>query len=194
MRRGEQSGLLTHTRRRTAPLNPGDPAHSKVFIDGISGATVGAANAPVLVNVNGQLGTAPSSAQYKKDVADMGKSSEVIFSLRPVSFHYKGDDTNLPCFGLIAEEVAKANPDLILLDKEGKPQTVRYEQINAMLLNEFLKEHRRVEQQHKDFEAAIAQQRKDFEAAVAELKGQIQKVSAQIEVSKPATQVVENKP
>ena len=88
----------------------------------------------------------------------MGKSSEVIFSLKPVTFHYKDDPTNIPCFGLIAEEVAKVNPDLILLDKEGKPQTVRYEQINAMLLNEFLKEHRKNEEQ----EATIAHQQKQI--------------------------------
>jgi hypothetical protein len=73
----------------------------------------------------------------------MGKTSEVIFLLRPVTFHYKGDKTNMPQFGLIAEEVAKLNPALISADKEGKPYTVRYEQINAMLLNEFLKEHRK---------------------------------------------------
>ena len=116
----------------------------------------------------------------------MGKTSEAIFSLRPVTFHYKGDETNLPCFGLIAEEVAKVNPDLILLDKEGKPQTVRYEQVNAMLLNEFLKEHRKNEEQ----QATIAQQQKQIEALTAGL----QKVSAQLELSKPAPQVVVNKP
>ena len=123
----------------------------------------------------------------------MGQSSEVIFSLRPVSFHYKGDETNLPCFGLIAEEVAKVDPDLIILDKEGKPLSVRYEQINGMLLNEFLKEHKKVETQ----QASISELKSEMQTMVAQLKeqaAQIQKVSAQLQVSKPAPQVVVNKP
>jgi hypothetical protein len=168
---------------------------SKVFIGGIFGATVGAANSNVLINANGQLGTAVSSARFKKDIESMGKSSEAIFSLRPVTFHYKGDTTNMPCFGLIAEEVAKVNPDLILLDKEGKPLSVRYEQLNAMLLNEFLKEHLKVQEQ----EATITQLNKDFRTTVTQLTArldeqaaQIQKVSAQLEASKPAPQVVNN--
>src|SRR5262249_54645984 len=90
---------------------------SKVFFGGVAGATVGAANQPVLINANGQLGTGVSSARFKKDIESMGKSSEAIFGLRPVRFHYKQDETNMPCFGLIAEEVGKVNPDLILLDK-----------------------------------------------------------------------------
>jgi hypothetical protein len=166
---------------------------SKVFIGGIFGAAIGAANAIVGVNANGQLGTAVSSARYKKDIESMGESSEVIFSLRPVSFHYKGDETNLPCFGLIAEEVAKVNRDLTLLDKEGKPFTVRYEQINAMLLNEFLKEHKKVEAQ----QATISELKNEVQTVVAQLKeqaAQIQKVSAKLEVSKPAPQVVVNRP
>jgi len=114
----------------------------------------------------------------------MGKTSEALFSLRPVTFHYKGDETNTSCFGLIAEEVAKVNPDLILLDKEGKPQTVRYEQVNAMLLNEFLKEHETVQEQG----ATIARLEHQIEALTVGL----QKVSAQIEASKPARQVVNN--
>jgi len=172
--------------------------NSEVFIAGIGGSTVGAANTPVVINAVGQLGTLPSSARFKKDIESMDKTSEAIYSLRPVTFHYKGDETNTACSGLIAEEVAKVDPSLILLDKEGKPQTVRYEQINAMLLNEFLKEHKKVER----LEATVAQQHKDFEAAVAELKGQIQKVSTQLaaaspsgaglEAGKPAPQVVNN--
>lgn len=167
--------------------------NSTVFIGGIFGATISAANAIVGVNANGQLGTAVSSARFKKDIESMGQSSEVIFSLRPVSFRYKGDETNLPCFGLIAEEVAKVNPDLILLDKEGKPLTVRYEQINGMLLNEFLKEHKKVEAQ----QASISELKSEMQTMVAQLKeqaAQIQKVSAQLEVSKTAPQVVVNKP
>ena len=118
----------------------------------------------------------------------MEKASEAILSLRPVTFHYKTDTNGTPQFGLIAEEVAKVNPVLVLPDKEGKPYTVRYDAVNAMLLNEFLKEHRKVEK----LEGAVAQQRREFEAAVAQLTAQIQKVSAQLQASKPAPQVVNN--
>jgi trimeric autotransporter adhesin len=183
----------TNTLRIMDSLAPVAGTDSKVFIGGISGAIIGAANALVGVNANGQLGTLVSSARYKKDIESMGESSEMIFSLRPVSFHYKGDETNLSCFGLIAEEVAKVNRDLILLDKEGKPFTVRYEQINAMLLNEFLKEHKKVEAQ----QASISQLKSEMQTMVSQLKeqaAQIQKVSAQVEVNKPAPQVVVNKP
>ncbi|HZR06605.1 MAG TPA: tail fiber domain-containing protein [Candidatus Udaeobacter sp.] len=186
---------------------------SQVFVAGIFGATVGGANTPVIVNANGQLGTAGSSARFKKDIDPMGKISEAIFSLRPVTFHYKGDETNIPQFGLIAEEVAKVNAALILQDKEGKPYTVRYDQINAMLLNEFLKEHRTVEalkskaadqdatvaelksalakqvatitQQQQNFQCKLAEQEKRIEA----LTSGLQKASAQMERAKPTTKV-----
>jgi len=134
-----------------------------------------------------------SSARFKKDIESMGQSSEVLFSLRPVSFRYKGDESNLPCFGLIAEEVAKVDSDLIIRDKEGQPLSVRYEQINGMLLNEFLKEHKKVEAQ----QASISELKSEMQTMVAQLKeqaAQIQKVSAQVEMSKPAPQVVVNKP
>jgi hypothetical protein len=150
--------------------------------------TVSGTTAPVIVSDTGQLGTLASSERFKKDINTMDRASETILTLRPVTFHYKSDAKGTPQFGLIAEEVAKVNSALVLPDKEGKPYTVRYDAVNAMLLNEFLKEHRKVEK----LEATIAQQHKDLEAAVAELKGQIQKVSAQLEVSKPATQTVLN--
>ena len=124
----------------------------------------------------------------------MDKASEAILSLRPVTFHYKTDSKGTPQFGLIAEEVAKVNPALVLPDKEGKPYTVRYDAVNAMLLNEFLKEHRKNEEQ----EATIARQQKQIDALTAGL----QKVSAQLDASKfatgrirrggPAPQVVNN--
>jgi predicted ribosome quality control (RQC) complex YloA/Tae2 family protein len=159
------------------------------WIDNIFGTrTQSAITAPVVVSNTGQLGTVASSERFKKDIATMNQASEAILSLRPVTFHYKTDTKDTPQFGLIAEEVAKVNPALILPDKEGKPYTVRYEAVNAMLLNEFLKEHRKVEK----LEATVERQHKDFEAAVAELKGQIQKVSAQLEVSKAAPQTVLN--
>ena len=125
----------------------------------------------------------------------MDEASEAILALNPVTFHYKSDNTNTPQFGLIAEEVAEVNPDLVVRDKDGEIYTVRYDAVNAMLLNEFLKEHRKVEEQG----ATITQLKKDFGATIAHLTArleeqasQIQKVSAQLEASKPAPQVVNN--
>ena len=162
---------------------------TQCFIGGIAGVNAGAPNTAVLINTaTGQLGTVTSSERFKKDINSMGNMSEAIFSLRPVTFHYKGDSTNTPNCGLIAEEVAKVNPDLIIVDNEGKPETVRYEQINAMLLNEFLKEHRKNEELKKDFQATVAQ----LTTRIDEQAAQIQKVSAQLEASKPAPQVVNN--
>jgi len=140
-----------------------------------------------------RLGTAVSSERFKRDIQPMGKASEAIMALKPVMFHYKSDSKNTPCFGLVAEHVAEVNPDLVIPDKEGKPYAVRYDQVNAMLLHEFQKEHRRNEEQ----EAAIAQQQEEIKALKAELKehaSQIQKVSAQIEASRAALQVVNNNP
>jgi predicted ribosome quality control (RQC) complex YloA/Tae2 family protein len=141
--------------------------------------------APVVVSDTGQLGTVVSSERFKKDIASMDEASEVILSLRPVTFHYKTDAKGIPQFGLIAEEVAKVNPALVLSDKQGKPYTVRYEAVNAMLLNEFLKEHRKNEEQ----EAMIERMQKQIEALTAGL----QKVSVQLKLSKPAPQTVLNK-
>src|SRR5262249_41666136 len=111
------------------------------------------------------------------DIDRMGKTSEAIFSLRPVTFHYKGDTTNTPQFGLIAEEVAKVNAALILVDNEGKPYSVRYEHINAMLLNEFLKEHRAFREEQSKVER--------LEKQVAALAAGLQKVSAQLATASP---------
>ena len=141
----------------------------------------------------------------------MDQTSEAILALKPVTFHYKNLDTkkaeNTPQFGLIAEDVAEVNPDLVVLDPDGKPFTVRYDAVNAMLLNEFLKEHKKVEEQQTNIAqlnsevasqaAIIAQQQKGMEVLTAQLKeqaAQIQKVNAQIEVSKPVTKVTVNNP
>jgi len=161
--------------------------------------------APVVISDSGQLGTAASSERFKKDIATMGKASQGILSLRPVTFHYKIDARETLQFGLIAEEVAKVNPALVLPDKQGKPYTVRYDAVNAMLLNEFLKEHRKNEKQRATIEnlkftvakqqATIAQQQKGMKAVIARLNeqaAQIQKVSAQLELNKPAPQAVQN--
>ena len=120
----------------------------------------------------------------------MDKISEAILALKPVTFRYKKDidPQGVPQFGLAAEDVQKVNRDLVVRDKEGKPYTVRYEAVNAMLLNEFLKEHRKVEQLTKDFESKLAEQQKQIEALTAGL----QQVSAQLEASKTAPQMVNN--
>ena len=162
------------------------------FIGNIRGVQTQNANAlPVVIDGAGQLGTVASSERFKKDIAIMGQASEGILSLRPVTFHYKTDGTSTPQFGLIAEEVAKVNPALVLPDKEGKPYTVRYDAVNAMLLNEFLKEHCKVESLQK----AMVEQQKENAAMRAMLKeqaAQIQKVSAQLELHKAAPQTVLN--
>ena len=93
------------------------------------------------IDVNGKVGTLPSSRRFKDDVQPMDKTSEAILALRPVTFHYKNDTKCSPRFGLIAEEVAEVDPNLVALDKDGKPYSVRYDQVNEMLLNEFLEEH-----------------------------------------------------
>ena len=125
----------------------------------------------------------------------MDTASQAILSLKPVTFNYKSDNTNTPQFGLIAEEVAEVNPDLVVRDKDGQIYTVRYEAVNAMLLNEFLKEHRKVQElqatvveQKERFESKLAQQQKQLEALTAGL----QKVSAQLELNKAAPQTVLN--
>jgi len=175
---------------------------TRAFIKGISGVAI--AGAAVVVNANGQLGVVASSADFKHEIRRMGEESEAILALKPVSFCYDQDidEQSLPQFGLVAEDVEKVNPDLVLRNEEGKPYTVRYEAVNAMLLNEFLKEHKTVQEQgatitrqRKDFEAAIAQQQKQIEALIAtvnEQAAQIQKVSAQLELIKPAQQTVLN--
>ena len=151
----------------------------------------------MIVDSVGQLGTNNSSRRFKKDIKPMDQTSEAILTLKPVTFHYKNLDSkkaeNTPQFGLIAEDVAEVNPDLVVRDADGKPFTVRYDAVNAMLLNEFLKEHKKVE----DLETTVAQQEKGMEVLTAQLKeqaAQIQKVSAQIEVSKSATKVTVNNP
>jgi len=117
------------------------------FIDGIYGVNIAGPTLPVFVSSGGQLGTFTSSRRFKKEIKPMDEVSEAILALKPVTFHYKTDSKETPQFGLIAEEVAEVNPDLVVRDKEGKPYSVRYDQVNAMLLNEFLKEHKTVQEQ-----------------------------------------------
>jgi trimeric autotransporter adhesin len=158
---------------------------SATFIAGIRDATTGIADAmPVVIDSAGQLGTASSSQRFKNEIKPMEKMSEAILALNPVTFHFKSDSKRTPQFGLIAEEVAKVNPDLVVRDKNGEIYSVRYDAVNAMLLNEFLKEHKKV----KQLEGTIA----TLAATVKEQAAQIQKVNAQLEVSKSAPQTVLN--
>ena len=186
--------------------NSGADVSATTWIGGVyNTTTISDITEPVVVSNTGQLGTIASSERFKTDVAPMDKASEAILSLRPVTFHYKSNAKGRAQFGLIAEDVEKMNPDLVVRDKEGKPYTVRYDAVNAMLLNEFLKEHRKVQ----DLEATVAQQQKSFESKLAEQESEIkaltcglQKVNAQLaaasassgalEVNKPAPKVATN--
>ena len=172
------------------------------FIAGISGVAV--TGAAVVVSSSGQLGVAPSSERFKDEIEPMDKASEAILALKPVTFHYKKelDPEGIPQFGLVAEQVEKVNPDLVARDAGGKVYTVRYEAVNAMLLNEFLKEHRIVAEQEStiaDLKATVAKQQDAFASKIAQQQKQIealtatvQKVSDQVALSKPAPQLVAN--
>ena len=202
---GDTAGTLDNT-----GASPGDEAgvirigsvfagNTACFINGISGQTASGGVA-VYINSNGKLGTLTSSARFKTEIKPMDKASESILVLKPVTFRYKKeiDANRIPQFGLVAEDVEKVNPDLVVNGRDGKPYTVRYEAVNAMLLNEFLKEHHTVQELKSTVakqEAIIAQQQKGMEAVTARLEEQdskIQKVSAQLELSKPAPRTVGN--
>ena len=177
--------------------------HGATYIAGISGVTVGNGMA-VIIDTNGHLGTIVSSRRFKKGIKPMDDASERLFLLKPVVFRYNEeiDPAGISQFGLVAEDVEKVSPDLVVRDKEGKPYTVRYEQVNAMLLNEFLKEHQRV----RDLEATVAHQRRDFETTISQLEkeiativtrskeqdAKIQTVRAQVELTKEASRTVAN--
>ena len=181
---------------------------NRCYIGNIRSTTTGNNNAiPVLIDSAGQLGTISSSRRFKKEIKPMKTASEAILSLKPVTFHYKSDETNRSEFGLIAEEVAEINPDLVVRDDNGEIYTVRYEAVNAMLLNEFLKEHqaflkqqRKIEVQDENIaqlkstvakqEAITAQEQKQIEALTAAL----QKVSAQLAAASPVADLKRAKP
>jgi hypothetical protein len=174
------------------------------YVAGIYNVNEGGTILPVYINSDGQLGTqgSPSSRRFKKEIKPMDQTSQAILGLRPVTFQYKSDPAGTAQFGLIAEEVAKVDSALVVRDAEGEIYTVRYEAVNAMLLNEFLKEHRKVQeleatvaQQKTDFQAAAARQQKDIRALTAGLKEQarqIQQVNAQLALNKPAPKTVAN--
>jgi hypothetical protein len=172
--------------------------HTGTFIAGISGVAV--TGSQVIVNSNGKLGVTASSERYKDAIKPIDKASEAILALKPVTFRYTHelDPEGIPQFGLVAEEVEKVNPALVARDDQGKPYTVRYEAVNTMLLNEFLKEHRKIEQQEKTIvqqdrkiqeqEATIMQLKKEMKTVVARLEEQ----AAQIQKNKTASQIVLN--
>jgi hypothetical protein len=163
----------------------GADVNNSTWIANVYGVTTqSGTTAPVVVSDGGQLGTVASSQRFKKDIANMENASEMILSLRPVTFHYKSDVKGFPQFGLIAEEVAKVNPALVLPDKEGKPYSVRYDAVNAMLLNEFLKQHRKLEEVTKDFQA--------INQRLSEQDAKIQRVSAELQLRRQAPQTVSN--
>ena len=178
------------------------------FIGNIRNVTTANGDAiNVVIDSSGQLGTISSSRRFKKEIKPMYTASEAILGLRPVTFHYKSDNTGALQFGLIAEEVAEVNPDLVVRDENGEIYTVRYDAVNAMLLNEFLKEHKKVEElqttvadQEKNFQSRLAEQTKQ----IAALESGLQKLSAWFataspsrggpNVSKPARHVVAGSP
>ena len=162
----------------------GDITSTRTFIAGVRGVAV--TGSPVVVDNSHQLGVMPSSQRFKEDIQPMDQRSEAVLALKPVSFHYTKDidPSGTAQFGLVAEEVEKVNPDLVVRDGTGKAYTVRYEAVNAMLLNEFLKAHRRMEEQ----DATIACQQKQIDALAAGLN----KVSTQIELDKFAAKTVLN--
>jgi uncharacterized coiled-coil protein SlyX len=170
------------------------------FIAGIYNVNEGGTIKPLYINGNGQLGTqAPASARrFKNEIKPMDQTSEAILRLKPVTFEYKTDDQATPQYGLIAEEVANVNPDLVVRDDNGDIYTVRYEAVNAMLLNEFLKEHRKVEQQQStitELKSAMAEQRvtnAQQQKLIEALTATVQKVSDQVALSKPAPQLAAN--
>jgi hypothetical protein len=165
--------------------HPGANVSNSCYIGKIYGATIDPGTAlNVGIDANGKLGTTASSRRFKRDVKPMEKASDAILALKPVAFHYKSDAKNTPCFGLIAEEVAEISPELVVRDKQGKPHSVRYDQVNAMLLNEFLKEHNKVEK----LESTVA----NLVATMKEQAAQIQKVSAELESTKRTQQVALN--
>jgi trimeric autotransporter adhesin len=151
------------------------------FIAGIRGVPITGGQA-VGVNASGQLGVRPSSAHFKEAIKPMGKASEAMLALKPVTFRYNKefDPKGAPQFGLVAE----VNPDLVVVDGQGKPFTERYEEVNAMLLNEFFKEHRTVQAQQKEIE--------DLRAELKEQRALIQSVNDKVELNRPAPQTVAN--
>jgi len=201
---GEDAGYFISTAYNVICIGAGvggANVPNSCFIGNIYGVTtISGTTQPVVVSDGGQLGTISSSRRFKKDIKPLDNASESVLSLKPVTFHYKSDTKDTPQFGLIAEDVAEVNPDLVVRDKDGKPYSVRYDQVNAMLLNEFLKEYRKVAEQQASIaeltstvsekKAKRTKQQKMFESRLAEqekrialLASALQKLSAQVEIA-----------
>jgi hypothetical protein len=203
---GNSAGIAVSTANHAICIGAiGQNVSDSCYIDNIYGAEVEPINSLVVVDANGKLGTSFSARRFKRDIQPMENASEAILALKPVTFHYRSDVKSTPCFGLVAEDVEKVNPHLVLRDKNGQLLSVRYEQINAMLLNEFLKEHRKVEEQQSkinrqdaniaELKSIVAQQQREMDVLTAQLKdhaSQIQKVSAQLELRTTARRTVLN--
>ena len=210
---GSQSGQNLTTGSNNIDIGnaglAGDPGFIRIgtsgtqtnaFMGGIFGVSV-PNGLGVVVDGTGRLGTVPSSERFKAATKPTDKVSEAVLALKPVTFHYKRllDPKSVPQFGLVAEDVAKVNPDLVARDERGEIYTVRYDAVNAMLLNEFLKEHKKVEERQPiiaDLKATVARQEKRFteqQTQIEALASGLQKVSAQFEVNKPAPQVAVNR-
>jgi endosialidase-like protein len=185
---GFGAGLNVITAHDTICIgNSGTDVNNTCFIGQIFGVTPALNDAvPVVIDSAGQLGTLGSARRLKKEIKSMDKASEAILALKPVMFQYKSDTNGRPQFGLIAEEVAEINPDLVIRDKDGKVYTVRYDAVNAMLLNEFLKEHRKVEK----LETTVA----SLVSTVKEQADQIRQVRSQVGINKPTMKVVSRTP
>jgi hypothetical protein len=196
--------------RRTIRVGT-EGTQTRTFIAGIYNRNEGGTIRPVYINSDGQLGTQPpaSARRLKQEIKSMDCDSEAILALKPVTFRYKNESAGTRQFGLVAEDVAHVSQDLVVRDDNGEIYTVRYDAVNAMLLNEFLKEHRKIEEQNgklqnqareiQEQQAAITQLKRDFGGTIAQQQKQIealtaglQRLSAQLEMSKPAAQTVLN--
>ena len=205
---GEDAGYFISTAYNVICIGAGvggANVPNSCFIGNIYGVTtISGTTQPVVVSDGGQLGTISSSRRFKKDIKPLDNASESVLSLKPVTFHYKSDTKDTPQFGLIAEDVAEVNPDLVVRDKDGKPYSVRYDQVNAMLLNEFLKEHKTVDEQRAiiaELTLTVTKQQKSFESKLAKQKSEIaalqsglQQVRAQLELSKPIPRMAASDP
>jgi trimeric autotransporter adhesin len=189
---GHDAGVFVTTASGVICIgSSGDNVDDTTWIGGIFGATPSGNSVQVFISPEGQLAAVSSSRRFKKEIKPMEKASDVILALKPVTFKYNHDKKGTPCFGLIAEEVAQVDPDLVVRDKNGEIFSVRYDAVNAMLLNEFLKEHKAFVEEHRtvqDLKATVAQQEKQIEALTAGL----QKVSARLELNTSAPETVSN--
>jgi hypothetical protein len=170
----------------------GSDTDNSCFIGSIFGQTTNLGSA-VFIDANNKLGTMTSSKRYKEDIKPMDELSKALFALKPVSFRYKKqfDPAGTSQFGLVAEDVEKVSPDLVVRDKDGKPYSVRYDQVNAMLLNEFIKEHKKVEEQQGTI-ADLKSEMKTLAAIVQEQALQLRDVKTQMQTKSSASVIAGN--